>query len=53
MMKWFLVFLSLLAALAGCASLMDAKFVTKDGKESPFKPMPDRYEVPSDPTARY
>jgi len=43
----------LLPALNGCASLMDGKFVTKDGKESPFNPLPDRYAPPKDPTARF
>jgi len=52
-MRCFVVIVVLLTALAGCASLMDGKFVTKDGKETPFKQAPDRYEVPADPTARY
>jgi hypothetical protein len=43
----------LLLALNGCASLLDGKFVTKDGKESPFQPVPDRYAPPKDPTARF
>ncbi|HTY25725.1 MAG TPA: hypothetical protein VMC85_21525 [Desulfomonilaceae bacterium] len=43
----------LLATLNGCASLLDGKFVTKDGKESPFKPMTDPYAPPKDPTARF
>lgn len=41
------------AWITGCAAVMDGKYVTKDGKESPFSQKPDRYEVPSDPTARY
>jgi hypothetical protein len=53
MTKHCLVFLALVTLLTGCATLMDGKFVTKDGKESPFKQKPDRYEVPTDPTARY
>ncbi len=52
-MRFFVVILALLAALTGCASLLEGKFVTKDGKESPFKQKPDRYEIPTDPTARY
>ncbi len=52
-MRFLLVILVLLAAITGCASLLDGKFVTQDGKESPFKQAPDRYEVPTDPTARY
>ncbi len=42
----------LLPAFNGCASLMDGKYVTKDGKEGPFHPMTDRYAPPKDPTAR-
>ena len=52
-MRVFVVMVTLLAALSGCSKLLDGKFVTKDGKESPFKPLPDKYEVPTDPTARY
>ena len=49
-----LVLIALLfPALNGCASLMDGKYVTKDGKESPFNPMTDRYAPPKDPTARF
>ena len=43
----------LLSALSACAALLDGKFVTKDGKESPFKPMTDPYAPPKDPTARF
>jgi len=53
MAKLFLVIVVLFGVLTGCAALMDGKYVTKDGKESPFKQKPDRYEVPADPTARY
>ncbi len=40
--------------LAGCSTLSDGKFVSRDGKTSPFqadKQLP--YELPSDPTRRY
>jgi hypothetical protein len=36
--------------LSGCASLTDGKFVTKDGKDTPFNPMVDRYAPPKNPT---
>jgi hypothetical protein len=53
LVKAFVLMAILLPALNGCASLMDGKFVTKDGKESPFNPLPDRYAPPKDPTARF
>jgi len=49
-----LVFLLLpLLLLCGCAALLDAKFVAKEGKESSFKPLKNPYEPPPDPTGRY
>ena len=41
------------ACLSGCAALSDGKFVTKDGKQSPFNPTPDRFAPPKDPTSRF
>ncbi|MCX5874403.1 MAG: hypothetical protein NTY51_14390 [Deltaproteobacteria bacterium] len=44
-MKYWLILLTILTvALNGCASLMDAQFQTKDGKESPFKPKVNQHE---------
>jgi orotate phosphoribosyltransferase len=37
--------------LNSCAALMDGKFVTKDGKESPYKKQRNLYEMPKDPTS--
>ncbi len=49
-----LIFLAMAPTLlSGCASLLDGKFVTKDGKESPFNPMTDRYAPPKDPMSNY
>jgi hypothetical protein len=36
----------------GCASVMDANFKTRDGKESSFKAPSNPYEIPRDPTFR-
>jgi len=41
------------AYLGGCVALSDGKFVTKDGKQSPFMPTPDRYAPPKDPTSPF
>ena len=49
-----LIFLAMAPTfLSGCASLSDGKFVTKEGKESPFNPMTDRYAPPKDPMSNY
>ncbi len=40
-------------SLNGCASILDGKFVTKDGKESPFNPMEDRYAPPKNPNSPF
>lgn len=48
----FIAVLSVFVFLSGCASLMDANFKTKDGKESPFKAPKNTYEIPRDPTFR-
>jgi len=40
--------------LNSCSALMDGKFVTKDGKTSPFSVQhKDPYSPPKDPTQRY
>jgi hypothetical protein len=44
--------LSFLIVLNSCASIMDANFKTKEGKESPFKAPSNSYEIPKDPTFR-
>jgi hypothetical protein len=46
------VICALLPLLSGCASLLDGKFVGREGKESSFKPIHNPYEFPRDPTAR-
>lgn len=52
--KMFLAVLMCLATLtASCAALTEGKFVTKEGKESPFKPQVDSNAPPRDPTERY
>ena len=43
----------LLAFLSSCSSVLEGKYVHKDGKESPYKPTRDPYEPPKDPTARF
>ena len=53
MKKHFLVVLVLLPFLGSCASLMDGRFVPKEGKDTPYKPQIDQYEPPKDPTARF
>jgi len=52
-MKTFFAFIILLVLfLNSCAALRDAKFTTRDGKESPFKVETDPYAAPRDPTDR-
>jgi len=52
-MKYWLILLTILTvALNGCASLMDAQFQTKDGKESPFKPKVNQHEPIQAPVYR-
>jgi len=53
MKKLFLIVLMLLPFLGSCASLMDGRFVPKEGRTSPYNPQPDPYEPPKDPTARF
>jgi PBP1b-binding outer membrane lipoprotein LpoB len=48
-----ILLVALLALLASCSSLMDGKYVHKDGKESPYKATHDPYEPPKDPTSRF
>jgi len=49
----FAVIIALLLFLNSCASLMDAKFTTRDGKESPFKPQREFNPAPKDPLSNY
>jgi len=37
--------------LNGCTAITDTKFVTEDGKKSPFFSQKDLYEPPQDSTA--
>jgi len=37
---------------AGCATLTDVRYESKDGKPSPFRHQPEPYQLPSDITAR-
>jgi hypothetical protein len=53
LLKALILIALLLPALNGCASLLDGKYVTRDGKDGPFHPMTDRYAPPKDPTARF
>jgi len=53
LLKALVLMALLLPALNGCASFLDGKYVTKDGKEGPFQPMTDRYAPPKDPAARF
>jgi hypothetical protein len=39
--------------LGGCAGILDGRVVTKEGKESPYKVMTDKYEPPRDPTTQF
>lgn len=43
---------ALVPLLSSCASLLDGKFVGREGKDSSFKPIHNPYEFPRDPTAR-
>jgi len=49
----FAVIIALLLFLNSCASLMDAKFSTRDGKESPFKTHKEFNPAPKDPLSHY
>jgi PBP1b-binding outer membrane lipoprotein LpoB len=46
------ILLSLTFFLGGCSSLLDGQFVTKDGKESPFKPQVNQHEPIQAPSYR-
>ncbi len=48
-----IMLLGLVAFLGSCSTLMDGKFVTKDGKESPFKPPDDTHKPFNDPTSPF
>jgi len=49
-----IIFVALVpACLSGCVALSDGKFITKDGKQSPFTPTPDRYAPPKDPASPF
>jgi PBP1b-binding outer membrane lipoprotein LpoB len=53
MKSLFIAITSLTLLLNGCSTLMNGKYVSKDGKPSPFHSAdPNPYEVPSDPTLR-
>ncbi|MGO8821005.1 MAG: hypothetical protein ACLQO6_07260 [Desulfomonilaceae bacterium] len=47
-----ILIVALTVFLNGCSSLMDAHFVTKDGKESPFSPKINKYEPIQQPSYR-
>jgi hypothetical protein len=51
-MKKLLLFAVVLLCLSGCATLLDGKFVTGEGKKSPFMPQRDPYQPFTDPTMR-
>lgn len=57
MIRVVVLLILLLPMLCGCASLIkslaDGHYVTEEGKESPFKPVPNQYEPPKDPTSRF
>jgi uncharacterized protein YceK len=48
----FVIVIAIALLLNGCASLMDAKFTTKEGKPSPFTPPDDKIGPPPDPAMR-
>ncbi len=52
MKRLLALIVGLLLTLQGCAALLDGKYVGNEGKDSPFKPMPNKYEPPADPTTR-
>ena len=47
-----IVLLSMAFFIGGCSSLMDGHFVTKDGKESPFKAPVNQHEPIQAPSYR-
>lgn len=49
----FAVIVVLVLFLNSCASIMDAKFTTRDGKDSPFKPQKEFNPAPKDPLSHY
>jgi hypothetical protein len=42
----------LLSLGGGCATLTEGKIVTREGRETPFKPMSDQYSLPKDPVTQ-
>ena len=52
MKKLLLFAVVVLLCLNSCASLLDGKFITKEGKKSPFTPQRDPYQPFTDPTMR-
>jgi hypothetical protein len=52
MKKLLLLAVVVLLWVNGCASLLDGKFITQDGKKSPFIPQQDPYRPFTDPTMR-
>ena len=51
--KYFIVLLFTVTFFVnGCSSLLDARYVTQDGKESPFKPNVTTHEPIQAPSLR-
>jgi len=53
MKKLLALTIASLYLLCGCAALTQGKFVTRDGKESPFQGRDDRHERFQDPYGRF
>jgi uncharacterized protein YceK len=53
MKSLFVIVIAIALLLNGCASLMDAKFTTREGRPSPFTPQEDnKIGPPPDPAMR-
>jgi uncharacterized protein YceK len=46
----FVILAAIIIFLNGCASLLDVKYTSEDGKKSPYMPQKNPYEPPRDPT---
>jgi len=52
MKGFFVIVIAIALLLNGCASLLDGKFTTREGRPSPFMPQEEETGPPPDPTMR-
>lgn len=50
--KLIVVALISLLVGGGCAALTEGRIVTREGRETPFKPMSEQYSLPKDPVTQ-